>query len=320
MNDLITLITESPAYFIRRLGQKFRFKLIDRYLLITNQINELKVNNQKIRVCGLRRTGNHAIINWIIQQASGNVVHLNDIFIAENPYRAAVEGLQTKDPKFYWKAYRMRSNPLYSGMDYMEVLKQEMNRDFIIKDMLIYSLEDYRLKLMNKRNIRKKHLLFFGGSEEQKDILILRDPYNLLASRMKHENIGLKTRSVFKSFAEMWIEYAREFLGETNYLKNNKYLINYNQWARNYNYRKETAENLKLNFTDAGFDNITNYGGGSSFNGINTQKKLDVTNRWKTFKDDPVFLKMLSPKELHRYADLIYPELSYVKEQLNLRV
>jgi hypothetical protein len=320
VNELIKLIAGNPVYFGKRISQKIRFNLIDWYLFNQNQSNEAIVNRLKIRVCGLRRAGNHAIINWIIQQSNGNVVHLNDIFLRENPYRFAFEGLQTKNPQFYWKAYRIRSNPLYAGENYMELLKNEMRRDFIKKDMLIYSLEDYRLKLMKKRSIYKKHLLFFGGSEMQRDILILRDPYNLLASRLKHKHIGLKTRSVLRSFAEMWIDYAKEFLGETNHLKNNKFLINYNQWSRNYSYRKELAENLGLNFTDAGFNNITNYGGGSSFNGTNPNQKLDVAARWKAFTNDPVYLKALSQKDLIKYADRIYPELSFVKEKLDLLI
>ena len=161
------------------------------------------MNDREFRVVGLRRTGNHAIINWILQQVDGTVVFVNDIFINENPFRTVVEVFESQDPDFYWRANRIKSNPLYAGEDYLDNLRKEANRDFIPKDLLIFSLEDYRLKLMDVKRYQKRHLLYFGNSKEKTDILILRDPYNLLASRLKNERIGLKTRSYLKPFADV---------------------------------------------------------------------------------------------------------------------
>ena len=54
-------------------------------------------------------------------------------------------------------------------------------------------------------------------------VLLLRDGYNNLASLMKIRKFGLKVEEVNR-----WIEYAKEFAGETNIL-GNKTLINYNK-------------------------------------------------------------------------------------------
>jgi hypothetical protein len=48
------------------------------------------INKHEIRVYGIRRSGNHAIISWIFQHFGETVVHLNDIKIARNidPYKS----------------------------------------------------------------------------------------------------------------------------------------------------------------------------------------------------------------------------------------
>ncbi|MFN7247708.1 MAG: hypothetical protein ACK5UO_13890, partial [Microcystis sp.] len=49
-----------------------------------------------------------------------------------------------------------------------------------------------------------------------------------MASRLKKGLLSVKTKGM--SPADMWMEYAKEFLGETSYLSNNKVVINYNLW------------------------------------------------------------------------------------------
>jgi hypothetical protein len=52
--------------------------------------NEI-VNHKEIRVVGLKRSGNHAIINWIRKAHYGEVWHLNNIPTERNPYRFLYE-------------------------------------------------------------------------------------------------------------------------------------------------------------------------------------------------------------------------------------
>ena len=51
----------------------------------TNMIMSEPVNELEIRAQGLQRSGNHAIINWIAQQCSGNCIVLNDAPPGLNP-------------------------------------------------------------------------------------------------------------------------------------------------------------------------------------------------------------------------------------------
>ena len=49
----------------------------------------------------MRRSGNHAIIDWITPQQSGVVRHLNNISIRGNYYRELCDKLRDRDPELY---------------------------------------------------------------------------------------------------------------------------------------------------------------------------------------------------------------------------
>ena len=68
--------------------------------------------------------------------------------------------------------------------------------------------------------------------------------------------------------------------------------ILFDKWATDPEYRKETCEKLGLTFTDAAKEQLSIFGGGSSFDNMNFLKeasKMDVTNRYKTMEDNPFY-------------------------------
>lgn len=316
MKNIIKLVRQNPVYYAKRFRQKTKHSLSDISRLAFHSFSDEIINKKEFRISGLRRTGNHAIINWIIKQSSGTVVFFNDIFINENPFQLIVNAIDTDDPDFSWRADRALNNRLYKGKEGIEILRREAKGDFIKKDLLIYSLEGYHPRLMAKKTIQRRHAMYFGNSLEKFDIIILRDPYNLLASRLKNKNVGLKTRSYLTTFADLWVAYAREFLDETNFSPYHKVAINYNKWAQEKAYRQQLADKLIIPFSDAGFHEITNFGGGSSFDGSGKKKDLDVFGRWKHFKDDPTFLKVVSNDQLRHYSNLIFPEMGHIEKEL----
>ena len=68
-----------------------------------NQNSEI-INQQDIRIAGLRRTGNHAIISWIQEQQKlqGSVLHLNNLKVDCNPYRHKCNNLVYYYPEHQW--------------------------------------------------------------------------------------------------------------------------------------------------------------------------------------------------------------------------
>ncbi|HHP7231296.1 MAG TPA: hypothetical protein ACFCUY_10620 [Xenococcaceae cyanobacterium] len=259
------------------------------------------INQKEIRVIGLRRSGNHGIITWIRRHYDERIWHLNNISPQKNPYRNLYEHY----PK--------------------EELKPEAQGIFTKKKCLIYNYENYTLESITNSLLEKKHDLYLGKSQTRYDLLILRDPYNTFASILK----GQRNKNNFtylntypknhKSIAELWLDYAKEFLGETNYLKYKRVMVSYNHWIIDQNYRRNISKKLDLDFCDAGFNVVKSYGGGSSFKGteFNTQvSKTDFLNRWQEFKDDDEYKKMFSD-EIKEYSQKIFGHIKNTEDLIN---
>ncbi len=293
----------------KRLYQAQRFikdNLKDFIIIITQQDILSKIVNQKeIRIVGMRRTGNHAIINWIKNQEIGNIEFLNDLKVNRNALRESYENLRDNYP-------------------------------FVNKSCLIRSYEDYSLQEITNWLFESKHDLYFGKSGTRYDVLIIRDKFNLFASRLKHRlnleknnsNLGkstygnnfLSVRSPHKTVGDLWIDYAKEYLGETNYLKHNKICINYNQWFTDIDYRRQIAEKLQVEFSDVGIDKVAGQGGGSSFEGKQldgTAKSMDVLNRWQKFADISRYRELFSNPKIFEYSERIFGHIPGTESLIN---
>ena len=250
------------------------------------------VNQKEIRIVGLRRSGNHGIIIWIRRHYANRIWHLNNVSPFKNPYRQLAKNYPDK-----------------------EKLQKEAQGIFSQKECLVYNYENYSLESIANSKCEKKHDLYLGKSYQKYDLLILRDPYNMFASIYQGQqqaegdsNYILTYPNNQKSITRLWLDYAKEFLGETNYLKNDKILLNYNLWVSDRNYRQSISTQLDLEFCDTGFNVVKDYGGGSSFDGtkFNQQAdKMDVLNRWQKFIDDEDYRKMFD-NEIIEYSQKIF--------------
>ena len=290
------MILQSPwLNELRAVKRDLAYASHDAWRLTTkrHQLNQV-VNQTEIRFIGLRRSGNHAVLNWIFKQLQHPVYFINNVEAGMSPFRFG--HLHFPD-----KEYR-----------------NEAWGNFSPKEYLIYSYEDYSLKDICTPYSESKHDLWVGKTRKRYDVLLLRDPFNLLASRLKKNYMDVKTPS--ESVVSLWIEQAKECLGETNLLKHNKIVINYNQWFRSVEYRQKLASQLGLEFSDKGFNYVSSYGGGSSFDARSFQGNaacMDVETRWRCFKDDKAFLKLVANEEIFHYSRAIFGEIPEVDQLLN---
>ena len=221
----------------------------------------------------MSRSGNHAIIQWLLAQAEGRVCFLNCAEPKNNPFcwaRPLGTGLPyvANDPSFHWEEER-------AGV-------------FSPKDYLLHSYEDCFLGMFRRGPWEKQHDAWVGPSASRCDILILRDPFNLFASRLKC-GIG---RIPPQTVARMWKQHARQFLGVQQYLPNPTVVISYNRWFSRKSYRRQIAEQLGLRFSDRGFHKVSDTAGGSSFDGLRFRHRavrMKVLERWKTMADDNAY-------------------------------
>lgn len=277
-----------------RIKCKTNNSLEDFYRALTEYKNSKIINQKEIRIAGLRRTGNHAIIHWMEEQQKPdkNVCHLNNLKVNENPYRHKYQNLSYYYPQHQWAIANY---------------KKQAKGEFLNRDCLIYSYEDYSLERVFSSYFEKKHDLYIGKTLQKYDVLIIRDPFNLLASRLKNNFLSVKSKQ--KNIIDLWLEYAKEYLGETTYLKHNKICINYNLWVKSKDYRQELAQKLNIKFTDAGVNKVLSFGGGSSFDGENLNGQatsMNTDSRWKYFIDDPRYLELIRNEQLLDYSQKIF--------------
>lgn len=292
----------SPEKVVRKARRLFSHAVEDTYRWTFQRSRwSTIVNQHEIRIVGMRRTGNHAVFEWMKAQTSGKIQSLNNLEINVNPYRYKYEKLRDYYPE-------------YQGA--IEKLKSLAKGEFAAQDWLFYNYEDHDLDKICSSFFKFNHDLYLGQSLKRVDLLILRDPFNLFASRLKSNMIAVKHPQ--KDAAQLWIEYAKEFLGETATLTQEKVCVNYNEWFQNRDYREELAHKLDIPFTDAGIDKITGCGGGSSFEGKQYAGKaqiMPVLERWKKYTDNPHYLAIFRRnEELLAYSEKIFGSIPGTEE------
>ena len=246
----------------------------------------MKEFDREIRVAGLRRSGNHAIINWIIHQLHDNCLFVNKIAPYKLPYD------RTKD-----------KNTVY--------------------DNLLYSYEDVHLSYIFNKKFEKLRNKATYRARRRYNILILRNPFNLFASRTKSDKTGIG--SVFFSAQDLWKAYANEYLSNTTHIIKDKVIINYDSWYKDQSYRKNIARQLALDFDDAGRDVVPEFGGGSSFDKLDYQDKasnMKVNERWKQLQGNVTFEDVLLDTTLLSLARKIFdfdPDLARYCDEMSGR-
>lgn len=274
-------------------------------------------NIKEISFFGLRRSGNHAIQNWIIRQNDNSFVHLNDCKLyskSKNPYENFSKVTISRiSPLVYHKGslkyrrflkYSLNPNVEYLyGGDRIELDRRSL-REYKTKSLIIHSYEHYSLSQVLGSWFESQRDEFLGKSQKKFDIVLLRDPFNVFASLI-HRGENLDNA---KPIIEKWIEHAKEYLGLTDYLKN-RVSISYNSWVVNKDYRQEVAGLLDLKFSDVGINTVVNVGKGSSFDGTaydGKAQEMPVLSRYKSYLDHPVMLQVLNNEELRDLSEKVF--------------
>ncbi len=220
---------------------------------------------KEIYLYGVRRSGNHAIINYI----AGHVV---------------------KDRSEYDKVWsrfcfiRDRINYKISSKSSEKIRKDLPFPYPRFGDTQIISHENEQIKHIFSG--KKKHILYSTGREKtvKMAIVLLRDPYNTMASllyRLKvQKNIGISILEYIHNEFDLWIKCAELFFVDND--KKWLFPLNYNKWFVDREYRIEISNFINQDHTDFGKDRVTSLG--SSFDVLNYRNKaykMKVLNRWE---------------------------------------
>ncbi len=170
------------------------------------------------------------------------------------------------------------------------------------RDAYLFNLEDFPISKLETVPFEAARR---GRSKFLHDVIVLRDPYNWLASRYRGEF------PIDAAVIEAWCTQCREALRETQSFTN-PLVVNYDRWFADPAYRQELSERCGLPGREPGIGEITNFGGGSSFTGLEFRdqaKRMDVLHRWTHFEADPQFQAYFDMyPQLEEFADRLFPE------------
>lgn len=230
------------------------------------------MNDFEFRVISPKRSGHHALILWLSGLFEDSVLHLNDVELRKDPFATS------KGETFVNELLGKGSLTPKPGND---------------RRCVVLSYEDLDLtKVKGESDFDSSRWL--GGSGQIRNLLCLRDPYNMLASRFALWNKDVTERHA--EILKIWCEHAREFLGHTKTLSG-RIPVNFNRFVVEERYRQELCRELGLSFRDAGFRPIpSGLIGGSSFPGAYGSRVsgAELLARWKIYERDANFWRFFS--------------------------
>jgi hypothetical protein len=243
---------------------------------------------------GLKRSGNHAVINWL--QAHRSAFFFNNII----PAAPILRGERAiPEPEDFRRWFRRELRRRHRAVDYLAARLTLWRHDLMV------SLEDLDVRVRP----------FLDVPYELVNVLVVRDPYNLFASRIRkaslvdHPAYPGRPGPAMDRVVDQWKIHAREFLGMTSHLEN-RVGVYFDAWFADPGYRRDLCRRLDLSFTDKGFSTVSRTGGGSSFDstsydGANQSMAVLDRRRDLTDAERQVFEQVVADGELRDLAKRI---------------
>ena len=229
-----------------------------------------------IMMMGVHRSGNHGILNWLIGNLDGRIIHINAL------------NHEDLTPELYFKNSKKRDSTRKihdsSGFEYYE-------RDwtnFHHADWLILSLESFNVRSM------REQISDFTKKTNCKSIILLRDPLNnaasMFRSRRNHGYTIEEAKSSVGVVLQRWDQHANEMIREDSFWTCR---ILFNRWFLDVKYRDRIMSDLGYKNTDSGFGDISGHGR-SSFDRNDDAAGLDLEGRYLSLVSEEGFLPSLA--------------------------
>jgi len=241
---------------------------------------EISKEHQDYFFFALKRSGSHAVINWILNHFN-SYIHYNNCFVKNKKiYVNNNNEIRKKGSDFKISILSFEDRPV--------LLNAEFNSDF-----------NCVLELNPKIN----------------NILLLRDAYNTYASRYQKKlkpdpkmNLWNEIWTNYND-KELWICYAKEYL-KPSFFNKELIKINFNDWFSKKEYRKKISKKFNAKHSDKGLEIMSNDGGGSSFDQMkyqNKSQKMKVLERYKQLMFNKDFFEtIICDEQLKFYNKKIF--------------
>lgn len=251
-----------------------------------------------VAISGMSRSGTHAAADWIANQHSGRVDFRNNLFHRRK------EVHELCDPRAFGSGKRWYLLPS---------MPEDVDLDQPIST-LVYIYENQPSHLFRAHDLVR--------CKESVCVILLRDPYNLLATLAKHiengrgwwfkrmcgDGNGGVDEEKLDAFSDLWMSHAN-MVGTEGIVP-----FLYNKWVESVEYRDELAAAIGVdNRSDSSLKNVPTNGRGSSFD----KRRMDgngdsmkVTERWRYYEDAGWFRRFFQNR----------PEIVEMSERLFGRV
>lgn len=260
----------------------------------------------------MKRGGQHAVVNWFAQQNNHNTLHYNNCTNGwEQNQLLPMKQHMVVHYEYENENHKITNFFVDHKIDLQESRRLQtlfQNSEFPnIKDRL-YNIEDLSIEEYNKLEMWNFEQL----KNNSKSILILRDPFNFIASCLQRlvnppdagaTDVGVQLPQRLL----VWKEHARQAL-EKSEAKAPIEFISFNEWFASESYRSSLCERFGLIFTDRGVNKVMNFGSGSSFDRENfdgSAQKMKILERYKAWENHSAF-KYLVDDEIRHYAKEIF--------------
>jgi len=229
---------------------------------------------------GIRRSGNRVVAAWIANQYEPPV---------HNPVNPSMD--------YLLKCHR-EGKPAEGHHKWQETVTAR-----------VLPFEDHKIESVAVVEPNRGFCRAIGESENTHLAVILRDPYNLFATRVKHYELLSPTGKWIdtRMATRQWVKYARAFTGDAE-LPEGTLCVSYNKFLADLSYRKEISKRVGGTFDDSSLDIVDDNGGGSSFDGTEyngSGREMPVMERWRIYADNKAF-RSLFTKEIRELSKEIF--------------
>tara|TARA_B100000809_G_scaffold244014_1_gene269548 strand:+ start:3115 stop:3873 length:759 start_codon:yes stop_codon:yes gene_type:complete len=236
-------------------------------------------------IVSMHRTGHHAVAVWLLHQREG----ITDFSISTITRWLFVVGDDSN-------LYMMANNPLKTGPnEHSDKEKLPSIISEVKPSGLIITHEQDKIN----DTLFKAYKSPFSFNEPI--VVVIRDFRNWVASCIKMaerdnpiDSIGYMSDYIDDEKVSVYKDHL------LNYDKPDCYYIIFNDWATSRLYRKAICNDLGYTFTDAAKDQLSIFGGGSSFTGMDYLKsasQMDVNNRYKEMETHPYYKMVINKYE-----------------------
>lgn len=244
----------------------------------------------------MQRSGQHLIIRWLCRSL-GEAIHFNFCHFRRRGLAMALTPRTGR--RVVYQGDAIDDSGIQTAADLYPSLPAGRFA------ALLYSLEDHDPAdpLLRRIIHRYRHCL--------RVLVVLRDPYNWLASTMQLQDEPADTT---RRRLERCKRYLTNALHEDWPLSCPVTVVKYDRFVLDPAYRRQLARELEVPMrpaAEAALQEVPAFGGGSSFSG--TAPGADLRNavfeRWRHFVDDPHYLAVAQDRELAALDSALFPDV-----------